>query len=35
MKKFAEPNIEIEKLVVEDVITSSTLCPNESDVDRG
>lgn len=36
MKKFAEPSIEIEKLVVEDVITSSTpLCDNESDVDRG
>ena len=31
MKKFMEPDIEMEVFAVEDVITTSTLCPNELD----
>ena len=29
MKKFEEPIVEVQGLSVEDVITTSTLCPDE------
>ena len=33
MKYYEEPKIEVQEIVVEDVITTSTDCPNQTDWD--
>jgi hypothetical protein len=35
VRKFSEPAIELLELNIEDVITTSDNCPNETEPDRG